>query len=35
MRREAEFIDYALFKGEWAEEIICAILEDEWRAQLA
>jgi len=35
MRREAEFIDYELAKGEWAGEIICAILEDEWRAQLA
>lgn len=35
MRREAEFIDYVLLKGEWAGEIICAILEDEWRTQLA
>jgi RimJ/RimL family protein N-acetyltransferase len=35
MRREAEFIDFTFVKGEWADEVICAILEDEWRAQLA
>ena len=33
MRREAEFIDSEYFKGEWASEIVCAMLESEWRAQ--
>jgi RimJ/RimL family protein N-acetyltransferase len=34
MRREAEFVDYEFFKGEWASEIVCAILESEWRVQV-
>ena len=34
MRREAEFVDYEHFKGEWASEIVCAMLESEWRAQV-
>lgn len=33
MRREAEFIDNQFLKGEWVREIVCAILETEWRAQ--
>ncbi len=33
MRREAEFVDYEYFKGEWASEIVCAMLESEWRAR--
>ncbi len=33
MRREAEFVDYEYFKGEWASEVVCAMLESEWRAQ--
>jgi RimJ/RimL family protein N-acetyltransferase len=33
MRREADFVDAELHKGEWASEIVCALLEDEWRAQ--
>ena len=33
MRREAFLIDAELYKGEWASEIVCALLEDEWRAQ--
>jgi RimJ/RimL family protein N-acetyltransferase len=32
MRREAEFVDYEYFKGEWASEIVSAVLESEWRA---
>ena len=31
MRREAHFVDSDHFKGEWASEIVCALLEDEWR----
>ena len=34
MRREAEFVDSEYFKGEWASEIVCAMLESEWRAQV-
>jgi RimJ/RimL family protein N-acetyltransferase len=33
MRREAEFVDYEYLKGEWVSEIVCAILESEWRAR--
>jgi RimJ/RimL family protein N-acetyltransferase len=31
MRREAHFRQHLLVKGEWDEEFIYAILEDEWR----
>jgi RimJ/RimL family protein N-acetyltransferase len=31
MRREAHFIHNEIFKGEWGDEYIYAILEDEWR----
>jgi RimJ/RimL family protein N-acetyltransferase len=31
MRREALFVEKELFKGEWAGDVIYAILEDEWR----
>jgi RimJ/RimL family protein N-acetyltransferase len=31
MRREALFVEAELFKGEWAGDVIYAILEDEWR----
>jgi RimJ/RimL family protein N-acetyltransferase len=33
MRREAEFVENEYVKGEWVGEIVCAILESEWRAQ--
>ncbi|HWA18481.1 MAG TPA: GNAT family protein [Devosia sp.] len=33
MRREAYFREHARFKGGWDEEMIYAILEDEWRAR--
>ncbi|SDG93985.1 Protein N-acetyltransferase, RimJ/RimL family [Pelagibacterium luteolum] len=33
MRREAHFREHAIFKGEWDEEFVYAMLEDEWRAQ--
>lgn len=32
MRREAHFREHAIFKGEWDEEFVYAVLEDEWRA---
>ena len=31
MRREATFVDSWFLKGEWVGEIVCAILESEWR----
>jgi RimJ/RimL family protein N-acetyltransferase len=33
MRREAHFREHLQLKGRWDEELIYAILEDEWRAQ--
>ncbi|KKB10514.1 hypothetical protein VE25_17390 [Devosia geojensis] len=33
MRREAHFREHALFKGEWDEEFIYAILKREWAAR--
>lgn len=33
MRREAHFRHHAIFKGDWDEELVFAILEDEWRAR--
>lgn len=30
MRREAHFIHNEIFKGEWGDEMIYAILQDEW-----
>jgi RimJ/RimL family protein N-acetyltransferase len=33
MRREAHFVDSGLVKGEWASEIVYALLESEWRAR--
>ena len=32
MRQEARFEENAYIKGEWVGEIVCAILEAEWRA---
>ena len=31
MRREAEFVDSWFLKGEWVGEVVCAMLESEWR----
>jgi RimJ/RimL family protein N-acetyltransferase len=31
MRREAEFIESAHYKGEWANDVVYALLESEWR----
>jgi len=33
MRREAEYRDAWIVKGEWVDEVHCAILEDGWRAR--
>lgn len=33
MRREAHFREHAIFKGEWDEEYLYAILAREWRAR--
>jgi len=35
MRREAHFVQNEFIKGEWTDEIVYAILEDEWRARRA
>lgn len=32
MRREAHFIHNEIFKGEWGDEFVYAMLQDEWRA---
>ena len=31
MRQEAHFVKSMWFKGEWADDVIYAILEEEWR----
>ena len=31
MRREAHFVENEFLKGEWIGEIVCAMLETEWR----
>lgn len=31
MRREAHFVRNELIKGEWTDELVYALLEDEWR----
>ncbi|HEX6510428.1 MAG TPA: GNAT family protein [Chloroflexota bacterium] len=31
MREEAHFVQNEIFKGEWSDELVFAILEDEWR----
>ena len=31
MRQEAHFRDNEIFKGEWGDELVFAVLEDEWR----
>jgi RimJ/RimL family protein N-acetyltransferase len=32
MRREAHFVQNEFVKGEWTDEVVYAMLEDEWRA---
>jgi RimJ/RimL family protein N-acetyltransferase len=33
MRREAHFAQNKFLKGEWSDEVVYAMLEDEWRAR--
>jgi RimJ/RimL family protein N-acetyltransferase len=33
MRREAHLVQNELVKGEWTDEVVYALLEDEWRAR--
>jgi RimJ/RimL family protein N-acetyltransferase len=33
MRQEAHFVQNEIFKGDWGDELVFAILADEWRAQ--
>lgn len=35
MRREAHLVKNEMFKGEWADELIYAMLEEEWAARTA
>jgi RimJ/RimL family protein N-acetyltransferase len=35
MRREAQLMQNEIVKGEWTDEVIYAMLEDEWRARQA
>jgi RimJ/RimL family protein N-acetyltransferase len=35
MRREAHFVQNEYIKGEWADEVVYAMLEDEWRSRQA
>jgi RimJ/RimL family protein N-acetyltransferase len=32
MRREAHFVESEFLKDEWIGEIVCALLDGEWRA---
>jgi RimJ/RimL family protein N-acetyltransferase len=34
MRREAHFVHNEVFKGSWGDELVYAMLEDEWRARV-
>jgi RimJ/RimL family protein N-acetyltransferase len=34
MRREAHFVHYRMAKGQWADELVYAILDLEWRARM-
>lgn len=34
MRREAHFREHALFKGEWDEEFVYAVLRRDWRSSI-
>jgi RimJ/RimL family protein N-acetyltransferase len=35
MRREAHFVENEFIKGEWTDELVYAMLEDEWRSRAA
>jgi RimJ/RimL family protein N-acetyltransferase len=33
MRREAHFVHNELFKGSWGDELVYAMLDQEWRGR--
>jgi RimJ/RimL family protein N-acetyltransferase len=33
MRREAHFVHDEIFKGEWSDQLVYAILDEEWKAR--
>jgi RimJ/RimL family protein N-acetyltransferase len=35
MRREAHYVENEFIKGEWTDEVVYALLEDEWKARPA
>ena len=35
MRREAHLIHDEIFKGEWGEQLVYAMLDHEWKARRA
>jgi len=35
MRQEAHFVHNEVFKGEWGDELIYAVLDDEWKGRQA
>jgi RimJ/RimL family protein N-acetyltransferase len=35
MRREAHFVHNEIFKGAWGDELVYALLEDEWRDRVS
>jgi RimJ/RimL family protein N-acetyltransferase len=35
MRREAHFVHNEIFKGSWGDELVYALLEDEWRGRVS
>jgi RimJ/RimL family protein N-acetyltransferase len=35
MRREAHFVHNEIFKGSWGDELVYAMLEDEWRSRVS
>ena len=35
MRREAHFVHNELFKGEWGDELVYALLQNEWEKGIA
>jgi RimJ/RimL family protein N-acetyltransferase len=35
MRREAHFVHNEIFKGAWGDELVHAMLEDDWRGRVS
>jgi len=34
MRREGHFLENEFVKGEWTDEVVCALLAREWRGRI-